>query len=270
MKKSILFFLLTALLVSFCFAGRADEMVTFEPQLSEEDHGEVMWWVGTNLKVELTGGTGFTMTALDGTMNASDVAWGFTYAQLKQTPWLNIGVANNERVSESPYMKLYFMVNSKNIFTVAPFEDNLIEHWVKASAMKGQHSINLKEMLDLKVPLGVKDDSLIILFLYTDPASGLGEPFGPLKISELYLSSDKVEPDPTEPQPTDPPTDPTKAETPTEPSGQDPTQDTPATNAGTADGSSAPVGLIVGIIAGVAVAAAVIICAVFFVKKKKQ
>ena len=253
-KRSLIWLLTVLLLLAMATVGvsaeNEDDTVKFLPAVSETDDGANHWWVGTNVEVKLLDNGGFSIASIDGTIYNANVAWDFTYGQLKQTPYLNMTIGNQERESETPYMKMYFLIGTKMV-TVKPFQNNLLEHWVKAGSVRGANCVNLLQAVDKAVP-SLTDDTQIFMFLYQDPTSQTADPMGPLVVNELFLSDKKIVTTTTT-------TTTTTAAT-TVPTAQPDDNG----NAGETDD-----GLPVGIVIAVAAAAVVIVGAVIVVKKKK-
>lgn len=194
-KKSLVWLLTVLMLLSTVAMGvsaedDAEDVVKLLPAVSETDDGANHWWVGTNVEVKLLDNGGFSIASIDGTIYNANVAWDFTYGQLKQTPYLNMTIGNQERESETPYMKMYFLIGTKMV-TVKPFQNNLLEHWVKAGSVRGANCVNLLSAIDKAVP-SLTDDTQIFMFLYQDPTSQTADPMGPLVVNELFLSDKKI------------------------------------------------------------------------------
>ena len=92
MKKFLMCLMTVVLLLSMATLGASAQDDKFMPALSETDNGANGWYVGTNIDVELLGDGAFSIGSIDGTATAANVAWSFTYAQLKETPYLNINI----------------------------------------------------------------------------------------------------------------------------------------------------------------------------------
>ena len=193
-KRSLIWLLTVLLLLAMATVGvsaeNEDDTVKFLPAVSATDDGANHWWVGTNVEVKLLDNGGFSIASIDGTIYNANVAWDFTYGQLKQTPYLNMTIGNQERESETPYMKMYFLIGTKMV-TVKPFQNNLLEHWVKAGSVRGANCVNLLQAVDKAVP-SLTDDTQIFMFLYQDPTSQTADPMGPLVVNELFLSDKKI------------------------------------------------------------------------------
>ncbi|MBR7092951.1 MAG: hypothetical protein IKI50_07215 [Clostridia bacterium] len=186
MKKTMRFATICLVLVFAAVTALSASAAECKPQITSYDNGQVMWWVGTNITCTPTEDTGFTLKSIDGTSAGADVAWGFTYGQLKQTPYFHVGIANTEAEEGSVYTKLFALVNNSSYVFFDPFTST-VENWVHASSVSGRHAIDLKAAADEAQP-SLADDALIILFLYVshdglDPVSN-----DTLTVTEFYLS----------------------------------------------------------------------------------
>ena len=183
MKKFLMCLMTVVLLLSMATVGVSAQDDKLMPALSETDNGANGWYVGTNIDVELLGDGAFSIGSIDGTATAANIAWAFTYAQLKETPYLNVNIGNEQSAANSPYMKMYFTAGTAATFTVAPYQDSALENWVRSGAVAGANCINLKEAVDAAAP-SLTDNDVIFMFLYHDPF-GTGEA---LVVDELFLS----------------------------------------------------------------------------------
>ena len=167
-------------MLTVCYVSVLASETTFPCTPSATDNGANGWWLGTNVTVTPTSGSGFTMASKDGTAVNANVIWIMTVAQLKKTPNFNIKIGNTGAADGGPYLRMYYGVGSAvEVFQNPGFLDSNLQNWVRANTKTGLHTFDMTEQIN-----SLTDNDAIWLVLYVDP-SGTN---AALKVDELYLS----------------------------------------------------------------------------------
>jgi hypothetical protein len=143
------------------------------------------WWVGTNINVGVKTGSGFTIASKNGTAAAANIAWDFTYGELKELNYFNIDINNTEAADTSPYIKLYFLIGSTYVY-VDPFTSTA-ENWIRASTVSGLNTVDLYSKVNDTLSSIPADDTWCGMFLWIDPSMST---VTTLDVESLYLSQE--------------------------------------------------------------------------------
>lgn len=142
-------------LIAVCCLSISASETTFSCTPSATDNGANGWWLGTNVTVTPTTGSGFTMASKDGTSTNAKVIWIMTVEQLKKTPNFNIKIGNTGAADGGPYLRMFYGVNSEvEVFQNPDFIDANLQNWVRANTKTGLHTFDMTSQIT-----GLADDA---------------------------------------------------------------------------------------------------------------